>query len=301
MDLVILEDGRPKGRSFIRNVLNCHSCEIKRGRHNIVTPPIGRVLLRELERQKDQDRANSQTAIQTGRSNVVVVTPPATVLVLDNLVEDVAHDTPCRVVDRGSRRDHARTTKDKGHVDVAERRFREHACEQVEERWTQSAGNEEIHQTVVELTRTEDTRWADKTPDYRGVEEDAPAGTAVVVYLIPGADVFDGAEGPIEDGDLDDGGPDGSHHLPGEEHARRDFHVVAHFEIRGEGKSLGHGNVAVRLEQHHGEGPAGLHVADDELGDDVEAELHVGNGLDHADGDGEDSGDYEGDDQRPPG
>ena len=74
-----------------------------------------------------------------------------------------------------------------------------------------------------------------------------------------------GKEGPAEDGDLDEGGPYGGDGL-GEEHgARRNLHVLAKFEILGEVETLGHSDIAVGFEKHHGEGFAWLDVAGHEF------------------------------------
>lgn len=52
--------------------------------------------------------------------------------------------------------------------------------------------------------------------------------------------------------------------------------------------------VPVCLEDHHRYGFARDDESDDQLGDDVEADLLVGDGLDHAYGQGEEGGDEEG-------
>lgn len=229
------------------------------------------------------------------------MTPPAAVAVLDDLVEHESDDAPGRVVDGGRRRDHAGPAEDERHVDVAELALGEHAGQQVEDGRAQGAGDEKVHEPVVDLAGAEDALRADQTPDDGSVEEDATAGAGVVVDLLRVADVGDGAKGPVQHGDLHDAGPHGGDDLAGEERPGRDLDVVTHLQVGGEGERLRHGDVAVRLEHHHREGPPGLHVPDDELGDDVEAQLDVGDGLDHADGDAEDAGDDQGDDERPPG
>jgi len=51
-----------------------------------------------------------------------------------------------------------------------------------------------------------------------------------------------------------------------------------------ESKTLGHGNVAVSLEQHHGVRLAGLHVTNQELGKDIKPELYVSDCLNKPNG-----------------
>ena len=81
----------------------------------------------------------------------------------------------------------------------------------------------------------------------------------------------------------------------GPEHrAGRNLHVVPELEVRRECQCLRHGDITPSLEHHHGDGTARQTVANDELGDDVEADLLVGNGLNHANGDDIDERDDEG-------
>lgn len=77
-----------------------------------------------------------------------------------------------------------------------------------------------------------------------------------------GADVRDrAAEGPFEDADLHDAGPDGGDGLRHEHGSPWDLHVLAEFEILGEVEALSHGDIAVGLEEHHGYRAAGLDVS----------------------------------------
>lgn len=65
----------------------------------------------------------------------------------------------------------------------------------------------------VDAAGAEHARGSDDAPDDgRGVE-DAGAGAGVAVGLVRLADARDGAQGPVEDGDLDDAGPDTSNYL----------------------------------------------------------------------------------------
>lgn len=65
----------------------------------------------------------------------------------------------------------------------------------------------------------------------------------------------------------------------------RDLHVVTELEVGDERQRLGHGDVTPGLEHHHRDRLSGKGVTNDELSDDVEADLLVRDGLDHADGD----------------
>lgn len=174
---------------------------------------------------------------------------------------------PRQIIQRRRGRDLPGSSEEKRRVQEPERGFGEHTREEVDQNWGGEADEPEPVEVCVEGAWGEDALGADEAPDDGGVEEDAAVGAGEAVGLVLGADVFDGVgeEGPAEDGDLDEAGPDGGDGL-GEEHgARGDLHVLAEFEVLGEVEALGHGYVAVGFEEHHGEGFAGLDVAGHEF------------------------------------
>lgn len=131
----------------------------------------------------------------------------------------------------------------------------------------------------------EDSGRANGAPDNRGGVEDTATRACVVVLLINGADVGDMTEGPVHDDNLHDGRPHRGEELRREHDTRGHFHVVAELQILSKVQGLGHGNIAIILEHHHGKGPTRHHVTNDELGKNVETELDVGDGLNDANGD----------------
>ena len=230
------------------------------------TPPAGHARLRQVQGQDNHNRADGQADIQARRGDVVETHPPAAVLVPDVLVEDEADDAPCEVVERCSGRDLAGPTEDERRVEVAEVHLGEHAGETVEYDRCGGADEPEPLEVCVDGARAEDPLWAYQAPYDGSVEEDTAVGAIEFVGLVLGADVRDGAaEGPAEDGDLHDGGPEGGDGLSYEHGTPGNFHVHAEFEILGEVEALGHGDVAVGLEEHHCDGPAGLDVSRYEL------------------------------------
>lgn len=293
-------------------------------------PPTRHGRIGQIGRQDNHNRANRQPGIQTRRRDVVEPHPPPAVSVPDVLVEHVAHDPPREVVERGRRRDLAAAAEDEGRGQVAEVGLGEGAREAVEEDGRQGAREPEPLEVGVDGARGEDALGPDEPPDDGGVEEDAAVGAVEFVGLVLGADVGDGAaEGPFQDGDLHDAGPEGGDGLGHEHGAPGDLHVLAQFEVLGEVEALGHGDVAVGLEEHHGYRTAGLDVAGHELPvgsfvsrgsglegnaaskglegfgskdlrEDVEANLDAGHALDETDGDEPDDGDDDGDEESPP-
>jgi hypothetical protein len=74
---------------------------------------------------------------------------------------------------------------------------------------------------------------------------------------------------------------------------------MAEFEVLGKVQRLGHGNVTIVLEHHHGHGFARNHVTNDELGQYVQPELNVGDTLNKSNGYEPDDGEKEADDKSP--
>ena len=61
---------------------------------------------------------------------------------------------------------------------------------------------------------------------------------------------------------------------------------MTQLEVGSKLQSLRHRDVTPGLEHHHGNGTTRKRVTDDELGNDVQADLLVGDSLDNANGDG---------------
>lgn len=112
-------------------------------------------------------------------------------------------------------------------------------------------------------------------------------------------DVLDVREHPRLHTELHGTGNDGRDDLSPEHGTWRHLHVVAKLEVRRELESLEHRNVAPGLKHHHCNRTSRERVADDELSDDIETDLLVGDSLDHADRDNENEGDYERQDECP--
>jgi len=76
------------------------------------------------------------------------------------------------------------------------------------------------------------------------------------------------------------------------------FAVVAELEIGDERHRLRRRDDTVGLEKQHGEVVAGVRGAADELGEHVEGDLDVGDGVDEPDGDNQESRDTEAKEER---
>ena len=121
-----------------------------------------------------------------------------------------------------------RAAEDEGKGDIFDRGTGEHASEDVYGHGGKDTREPEPLEVLIEAADGEDALGADQAPDDGGVEEDAAVGAVELVGLVFRADVGDGAEGPFEDADLDDGGPEGGDGLGHEHGARGDLHVLAY-------------------------------------------------------------------------
>ena len=163
----------------------------------------------------------------------------------------------------------------------------------------QDANEEEPHEGVVDLPRRELSLRANDTPnDGRGTEH-LRARTYELVLLRQTAHIGDMREHPRLYAELDGARDDRGKDLRPEHRPRGNLHVVAKLEIGRELQGLGHGDVPPRFEHHHGERPARQRVPDDKFSDHVQANLLVGDSLDHPDGDYIHERDQEGKDETP--
>lgn len=175
------------------------------------------------------------------------------------------------------------------------------ARDQVDDGRSEGAQQKGPDKVAVEGATAKESARADDTPEYGAVEVHACERAGEAVDGLGRAQAGDVGEEPVEDADLGEGGDEGGDHLHCEEETGRDFHVVAEFEVRGEFDALGRGDVRVGDEDHVGDGAAGEEFPGDELADQVEGGVLIGDGHDDAGGDEEDGGDAEGEQDTVPG
>lgn len=132
-----------------------------------------------------------------------------------------------------------------------------------------------------------DLLGADGAPEHGGGEEGVLAGADELEGRVLCADAVE-VDLVGDDADADKGRDQGGHHLREEGEAGRDLDVVGQLEIVAEVQGVRAGDVAVGLEEAHGEGVAFHEGAADELGQHVERHFDAGHGVDDARGDHED-------------
>jgi len=101
--------------------------------------------------------------------------------------------------------------------------------------------------------------------------------------------------------DNDEAGDRGGGGLSEEHDPRRDLHIVTNlkFRVTGEVEGLFRHYGSIHLEDHNGDGFSGNDVTGNELGEDVESQLLVGNREEHAEGEDKDQGKGGGKDVSP--
>ena len=70
------------------------------------------VVLRVLEAEENENNGDSDTGVESGRQDVVVLGPPGEVTATDNIVENESDDGPGDVVDGSGRRNVASSIED---------------------------------------------------------------------------------------------------------------------------------------------------------------------------------------------
>jgi len=256
-------------------------------------------VLGELEAEEyNNDRAR-QPSVESRGEYVIVLAPPGEMTSPNNVLEDESDKRPGYVVDRGRGRDGTGTREDDGEVDVLEDGIGVPPCDKVWNPRCDSSNKEEEGERVVELTLGELESWPNDAPDDRGGSEHLSGRADESVLLFRMAHSFDVGEHPSLNTELNGTSNDSRYDLTPEHGTRRNLHVVAKFEVTGESKRLSHGNVTPGLEHHHCDGMSGESITDDQFGDDVQADLLIGDGLDHANGDDVHEGDDEREDECP--
>lgn len=252
-----------------------------------IPPPCRDIVLtdpaipRELQAEENQNSTDRHTRIESGRQHVVVLAPPSKVPPPDPVLEDETDNTPRYVVDSGSGWDITRTRVDNGEVDVFNDGVRVAACNEVRDARCDGSNKEEENETIVDLTFGKLTSWSDHTPDDGSRSKDFSRGANEVIMLVRVAHVINIREHPGLHTKLYCASQDGCDDLAKEHRALRNLHVVTQFKIGSELKSLSHGDISPGFEQHHCYWATGKSITNDELGDDIQPNLLIGNGLNH--------------------
>jgi len=152
---------------------------IQSGTDNSSTPVVRHALAWELDTEEDDDGAQRKTNVPGGRGDVVVLHPPTTVSVTDELVKGPAHHDVTQDVHSRVGRNITEAGKDQRHADLANQRYsREDTSEAVNHNWSHEAGNPEVLEALVDSTRRKDVLGSNGAPNYGCVVEglDGSAG-----------------------------------------------------------------------------------------------------------------------------
>lgn len=257
----------------------------------MITAEIATPESRAAESTSNNNERKSKQVAQVDGTRTVVLRPPRKVAPADDIVEDEANDRPRHVVDGGGRWNETRPIEDDGEVHIAQYRVWPHPRSNIPKHGQCDAQHEKEHEPVIDLTTRELTLWADDAPDDARGAKHLRRGAAEPVALARAAHILDVRKHPRLHTELRGAREDARDDLAPEHCPRRHLHVVAQLEVRCELKRLGHRDVAPCFEKHHRDGTAGEHVPNDEFRDNVQPNLLIRDGLDHAHGDHVDKGD----------
>lgn len=217
---------RPKSLSISNSQWNCSTLciQVVEGVGDVRVSIRGRVheplrwvdLLGQDEGKEDKQRADIQARVEASRRDVVVLSPPALEATLDEAVEEDADRTPAQVDVHRCWRDPTSTTEDERPVQIPDVAARESLGGEIGDDRKCSAEQPVPLQSRVNATGAEDASRADNTPDHGCSVEYTSTRAGVPVGLIRFTDARNRSECPVEDGDLDDTGPNTSNDLRSE-------------------------------------------------------------------------------------
>ena len=107
------------------------------------------------------------------------------------LIKKPSHSPPSEIVKGRGWRQLARAGKDDGGIEVAEVGPGPSSRGEKDDDGGEGAGNPEIHEASVYLTRAEDATRANDSPNDAGVEENTGSGAGEMIFLGGSTDAFD--------------------------------------------------------------------------------------------------------------
>ena len=140
------------------------------------------------------------------------------------------------------------------------------------------------------MARSKQASWSDTAVQKRSLGEHPRRWADEPVLLTGLANILNVVERPTLNDDNDETGDDGGGVLSDEHDSGRDLHVMTKFQVAGEIEGLFRHDGAINLEDHNSNGLPGGGVTGNELGEDVENQLLVGDRKEDAEGEDEDQG-----------
>lgn len=257
-----------------------HNIGVKSAVNNIVAPPAWEVGSCQLQSQENDQCRIGQANVQTGRKGVVVLEVPVSPSLFDENTEEHTNNTVSGVVVWRGRWNVTGTREENRPVQPSNLRVWPLLQYQpVDNR--QETQKEEEKNLVVDSTVTENSFWANNTPDDRSIEKDSTVWTTVVVLLVLVTQVVNSTISPSQNTHLHKGSPNGSEHLNPEHKTWGNLHVVTQFHVLGESNSLTVGDVTKSLEEHHTQWLTWNHVTNNELGDNVQTNCNICERIDN--------------------
>ena len=166
-----------------------------------------------------------------------------------------------------------------GDVEVPEEP--EAPSEEVEGDGQNSSNQETPQETVIDCTRTVHLLGTEGAPENGSGKEGVGTRTGEPILLVWSANVRD-RHLIVEDRGANERRHKGCDHLTIKRDPRRDMDIMGQLEILGKMERMRRGDVSVRLEVIHGGGVARKPEPSEQLRDDVQGDLDIGDGHDDA-------------------
>lgn len=156
---------RTKGLPRRQHRLNSRTLGVHGLRNDIVAPPRRRIDIIKRKRKEDDERGEREPEVESRRREEVEAAPPAEVALLDEELKHEADDAPGQIVEWRGGRDGAGAAEDDGGDKVFHRRLGPLLGGIVEDDGEDGADAEEDEEARVDLSRGENSGWAEETPN----------------------------------------------------------------------------------------------------------------------------------------
>lgn len=176
--------------------------------------------------KEDDDAGNGDGAVEGGREDEVVATPPFAGTALHEEAEKQADDGPTAVVGARGRRDVVEAAEEQRHVDLGEPGDvgKDAPPQEVDDDGESGAEEGEVHEGPVERPLGQEAPGAQRTPHHTRVEMSARERTREAVGgLVEVTNVGDMVQRPVDHRHLAQGSGHDARELDDEEAYRRDL------------------------------------------------------------------------------
>ena len=155
-------------------------------------------------------------------------------------------------------------------------------AEEVEWNREEGTSEEKPQEAIVNCTNAEHSLGSEGSPEDGSGKGSVDTRAGEMVLLTGHTNTGNLRHLVVEDSRANKTGNEGGDHLATESDPRRYVGVMGKLEVLGKAQGVRSGDISVGLEEVHAVGVTGEPETTEQLGNDVEGYLHVGDGLDDA-------------------